>query len=180
MPFNRRDLLQGTGAATLAAMLPGTAFGATGADSAATTLLADTAETMFADYPEAAAGLGLDKGKRAALKHRLSDRGPAGKAAAASHAKTVLGKLRKIDTTALSPGMRTNVEVVQTAYQRATDGYALPYGDVATLTSGWRNSPYVVAQNVGAYLDIPQLLDVDHRIDTPGDADAYLARMIAY
>lgn len=180
MSFNRRDLLQGSGAAAMAAMLPGTAFGATGADSAATALLEKTAETIFDDYPEAAAGLGLDKGKRAALKRRLSNRGPAGKADAAHRARTVLAKLNKIDTATLSPAVRTNVEVVRTAYQRATEGYALPYGDVATLTSGWRNSPYAVAQNVGAYLDIPQLLNVDHRIDTPADADAYLARMIAY
>ena len=180
MSFNRRDLLQGSGAAAVAAMLPGTAFGATGADSAATALLEKTAETIFDDYPEAAAGLGLDKGKRAALKRRLSNRGPAGKAEAANRARTVLAKLNKLDTATLSPAVRTNVEVVRTAYQRATEGYALPYGDVATLTSGWRNSPYAVAQNVGAYLDIPQLLGVDHRIDTPADADAYLARMIAY
>ncbi|OQW78827.1 MAG: twin-arginine translocation pathway signal [Proteobacteria bacterium ST_bin14] len=180
MSFNRRDLLQGSGAAAMAAMLPGTAFGATGADSAATALLEKTAETIFDDYPEAAAGLGLDKGKRAALKSRLSNRGPAGKADATHRARTVLAKLNKIDTATLSPAVRTNVEVVRTAYQRATEGYALPYGDVATLTSGWRNSPYAVAQNVGAYLDIPQLLNVDHRIDTPADADAYLARMIAY
>lgn len=180
MSFNRRDLLQGSGAAAMAAMLPSTAFGAISADSAATALLEKTAETIFDDYPEAAAGLGLDKGKRAALKSRLSNRGPAGKADAAHRARTVLVKLNKIDTAALSPAVRTNVEVVRTAYQRATEGYALPYGDVATLTSGWRNSPYAVAQNVGAYLDIPQLLNVDHRIDTPADADAYLARMIAY
>lgn len=180
MSFNRRDLLQGSGAAAMAAMLPGTAFGATSADSAATALLEKTAETIFDDYPEAAAGLGLDKGKRAALKSRLSNRGPAGKADAAHRARTVLAKLNTLDTATLSPAVRTNVEVVRTAYQRATEGYALPYGDVATLTSGWRNSPYAVAQNVGAYLDIPQLLNVDHRIDTPADADAYLARMIAY
>lgn len=184
MSFNRRDLLQGTGLVSLAAMLPSVAMAASdavsGADSAATAILADTAETIFDSYPEAAAGLGLDKGNRARLKSRLSDRSPAGKAAAASRARMVLTKLKRIDATALSPGVQTNVEVVQTAYQCATEGYALPYGDVATLTSGWRNSPYVVAQNVGAYLDIPQLLDVDHRIDAAADADAYLARMIAY
>ena len=78
MSFNRRDLLQGTGAVTLAAMLPGQVFAATSADSAAAILLAETAETIFTDYPETAAGLGLDKGKRAALKRRLSDRGPVG------------------------------------------------------------------------------------------------------
>ena len=33
----------------------------------------------------------------------------------------------------------------------------------ATITvGGWRNTPYVVIQNVGAYLDIPRFLDSDH------------------
>lgn len=180
MTFNRRDVLQGSGAAALASILPLPGLATSGADTAAEAMLAETAETIFADYPEAAAGLGLDKGKRAPLKRRLSDRSAAGKAAAAARTREVLAKLNAIDAAALSPATRTNVEVVQTAYQQAEKGYALPYGDVATLTSGWRNSPYVVAQNVGAYLDIPQLLDLNHQIETPDDADAYLARMIAY
>ena len=180
MSFNRRDVLQGSGAAALATILPVPGLAASSADAAAEAMLAETAETIFADYPEAAAGLGLDKGKRAALKRRLSDRSPAGKAAAAKRTREVLAKLNAIDATALSSATRTNVEVVQTAYQQAATGYALPYGDVATLTSGWRNSPYVVAQNVGAYLDIPQLLDLNHQIESTDDADAYLARMIAY
>jgi uncharacterized protein (DUF885 family) len=51
----------------------------------------------------------------------------------------------------------------------------LPYGDVAV--GGWRNTPYVVIQNVGAYLDIPRFLDSDHVIETRADAEAYLARL---
>lgn len=180
MSVNRRDVLQGSGVAALAALLPTAATAASGADSAAEAVLADTAETILADYPEAAAGLGLDKGSRVALKRRLSDRSPAGRAAAANRANAVLAKLATLDTGTLSPAVRTNVEVVRTAYHYATQGFAFPYGDVATLTSGWRNSPYTVAQNVGAYLDIPQALDVDHHIDTVADADAYLARMVAY
>ena len=45
---------------------------------------------------------------------------------------------------------------------------------------GWRNTPYVVIQNVGAYLDIPRFLDSDHRIENAGDAEAYLARLQSY
>jgi uncharacterized protein (DUF885 family) len=49
----------------------------------------------------------------------------------------------------------------------------LPYGDVAV--GGWRNTPYVVIQNVGAYLDTPRFLDTDHPIENAADAEAYLA-----
>ena len=55
--------------------------------------------------------------------------------------------------------------MVRIAYATALDGFALPYGDVAV--GGWRNTPYVVIQNVGAYLDVPRFLDSDHRSRTP-------------
>ncbi|OYY79403.1 MAG: twin-arginine translocation pathway signal [Sphingomonas sp. 28-62-20] len=180
MSFNRRDLLQGASLAAIAPLVPIRALAASGPDSAATTMLAETAETILRDYPEAAAGLGLDTDKRAGLKAKLSDRSGTGKQAMASHARTILGKLKAIDPSALSPAVRTNVEVVRAAYRDAVDGYGFAYGDVATLTSGWRNSPYAVAQNVGAYLDIPQMLEVDHKVETKADAEAYLARMAAY
>ena len=54
----------------------------------------------------------------------------------------------------------------------------MPYGDVPV--GGWRITPYVVIQNVGAYLDIPRLLDAEHRIEHAADADAYLARLQSY
>ena len=60
----------------------------------------------------------------------------------------------------------------------AIDGFAQPYGDVAV--GGWRNTPYVVIQNVGAYLDVPKFLDSDHPVKTSADAEAYLARLAAY
>ncbi|HUQ98102.1 MAG TPA: DUF885 domain-containing protein, partial [Gemmatimonadaceae bacterium] len=78
----------------------------------------------------------------------------------------------------LSFAMRTSFEVVRSAYRTALEGFALPYGDVAV--GGWRNTPYVVIQNVGAYLDVPRFLDSDHRVETAADAEAYLARLQSY
>ncbi len=60
----------------------------------------------------------------------------------------------------------------------ASDGFALPYGDITV--GSWRNTPYVVIQNVGAYLDLPRFLDSDHPIENAADADAYLARLQSY
>ena len=73
---------------------------------------------------------------------------------------------------------RTSVEVVRSAYATSLEGFALPYGDVTV--GGWRNTPYVVIQNVGAYLDVPRFLDSDHRIENAADAEAYLARLQSY
>ncbi len=180
MSFNRRDLLQGASAAAILPLVSTKAFGADVATSSAAPVLAKATEQLLTYYPEGAAGLGLDKDARASLKAKLSDRSPAGQQADAARARAMLAALRKIDTAALSPSDATNVGVVRTAYERAVEGYAFRYGDVATLTSGWRNSPYAVAQNVGAYLDIPQLLQVDHKIETTADAEAYLSRMNAF
>ncbi|HEX8389682.1 MAG TPA: DUF885 family protein, partial [Sphingomonas sp.] len=51
-------------------------------------------------------------------------------------------------------------------------------GDVAV--GSYRQSPYVVIQNVGAFLDTPKLLDSDHQVNAPADAETYLLRARAY
>src|SRR5438874_1353533 len=83
-----------------------------------------------------------------------------------------------IDETGLSFSVRTSVDVVRSAYTTALEGFAFPYGDVAV--GGYRNTPYVVIQNVGAYIDTPQFLDTDHLIEHKADAEAYLARLAQY
>jgi uncharacterized protein (DUF885 family) len=80
-----------------------------------------------------------------------------------------------VDLSALTPSTRTSMEVVRSSYGSAAQGFAQPYGDVPV--GGWRNSPYVVIQNVGAYLDIPRFLDSEHQIADAADAEAYLARL---
>lgn len=179
MDLTRRDWIAGAAASTLAAALPVRAQDAFPApDRAAKATLDRIAEALLVDSPEGASGLGIDTGARAALKSRLSDRSAAGQRMVADHLKAHVETLRAIDMAALSPATRTDVDVVRTAFETALDGFALPYGDVAV--GGWRNAPYVVIQNVGAYLDVPRFLDSDHSIATKADADAYLARLDAY
>jgi uncharacterized protein (DUF885 family) len=45
---------------------------------------------------------------------------------------------------------------------------------------GWRNTPYDVIQNVGAYLDVPRFLDSEHQVKDAADADSWLARLARY
>src|SRR5205085_12483197 len=89
-----------------------------------------------------------------------------------------LARAEAIDTSALPFATRTSVEVVRSAYRTALQGFAQPYGDVAV--GGYRNTPYVVIQNVGAYIDTPQFLDTDHPIENRSDAEAYLSRLAQY
>ena len=144
----------------------------------ASALLASIGENLLTLSPESATSLGLDVGARAALRGRLSDRSAMGQARIAATLRTDLARAEAVDTAALDHATRTSIEVVKSAYRTALEGFALPYGDVAV--GGWRNTPYVVIQNVGAYLDVPRFLDTDHRIENASDAEAYLARLEGY
>jgi uncharacterized protein (DUF885 family) len=147
-------------------------------DDDARALLDELAENLLRLFPERATSLGIDTGARAALRGQLTDRSAAGQERIASQLRADLDRVNALDVSALPFATRTSVEVVRSAYATALEGFALPYGDVAV--GDWRNTPYVVIQNVGAYLDIPRFLDADHRIENAADAEAYLARLQAY
>lgn len=128
--------------------------------------------------PENATSLGIDTGEHAWLRARLSDRSAAGQARIAALLRDGLKGLDAFNAESLDPATRTSLAVVRSAFGVALDGFALPYGDVAV--GGWRNTPYAVIQNVGAYLDIPRFLDSDHPVKDAADAEGYLARLAAY
>ncbi|MDP5278322.1 DUF885 family protein [Sphingomonas sp. DG1-23] len=179
MRTTRRQLLLGTAGTLATVALPRQASALfADKDAPAEALLARTAETFLTLYPETATSLGIDKDKRAQLKHQLADRTPGGVAKIAAHLRQTLAEIGKLDAAALSPVMRTNVEVVQASYGNALEGFAFPYGDVAV--GSWRNTPYAVAQNVGAWIDVPRMLDTDHQVKTREDAEAYLDRLESY
>ncbi len=141
-------------------------------------LLDDVANQFLKLAPESATSLGIDTGARAALRSQLSDRSAAGQQALANQLRNDLQRINAFNTSSLSFATRTSFEVVKSSYSRGLEGFVLPYGDVAV--GGWRNTPYVVIQNVGAYLDIPRFLDSDHPIENAADAEAYLARLQSY
>lgn len=148
------------------------------ADDKARRLLDEIAENLLRLLPETATSLGIDTGDRAALRAQLMDRSSEGQRRIADQLRADLERARALDASNVSHEVRTTLEVVRSAYATALEGFALPYGDVPV--GGWRITPYVVIQNVGAYLDIPRFLDADHRIENASDAEAYLARMQSY
>ncbi|MGD9597982.1 MAG: DUF885 family protein [Steroidobacteraceae bacterium] len=184
MNSNRRQFIAGTGAALTA--LSSLAAGARQAHAASSAdveaLLARVADALLAEYPENATALGIDTGARAALKAKLTDRSAAGQAWIARQVAGRLAQLRAVDTASLDDATRIDLDVVRTVHETAVEGFAFPYGDVAVLNQSWswRNAPYVVAQNTGAFLEIPSLLEESHTVSTREDAEAYLARLAAY
>ena len=178
LSFSRRQALGllSAGVATIA-VSPARAFAQAPA-AQVTALLDSIGENLLALSPESATSLGIDTGARAHLRSRLSDRSQAGQDRIAATLRADLARAEAVDTSALTHSTRTSVEVVKSAYRVALDGFAQPYGDVAV--GGWRNTPYVVIQNVGAYLDVPRFLDSDHPVRNAEDAEAYLARLESY
>lgn len=173
--LTRRQTLAGLGGASLLA-LGGCKTMAVGApDLAPEALLDDIAWNLIEHKPETATGQGIDVGAKAYLRGRLGDASAAGQRALAETVRADLARARAVDTGALDPATRTSFEVVKSAYATALDGFALPYGDVAV--GGWRNTPYVVIQNAGAFLDLPRFMEAEHPVRDRFDAEAYLARL---
>jgi uncharacterized protein (DUF885 family) len=141
-------------------------------------LLDQIGESYLRFAPESATTLGVDTGALSALRSQLADRSADGQQKIATQVRQDLDRAKAFDTAGLAHATRTSVEVVRSAYATALEGFALPYGDITV--GSWRNTPYVVIQNVGAYLDTPRFLDSDHPINDSADAEAYLARLQAY
>ncbi|HYV95909.1 MAG TPA: DUF885 family protein, partial [Gemmatimonadaceae bacterium] len=179
--FSRREALAGIAAAAALPLFTGCeqrTVTAASMDADALNVLDGIADGFLALYPETATSLGLDTGAKAALRSQLTDRSLDGQKRIAGQLRADLDRLNALDTSKLSYSVRTSVDVVRSAYGTSLEGFALPYGDVAV--GNWRNTPYVVIQNVGAYLDIPRFLDSDHQIENANDAEAYLTRLQSY
>jgi uncharacterized protein (DUF885 family) len=147
-------------------------------DAGALALLDEVGDNLLRLSPEVATSLGLDTGARAALRSQLADRSTEGQQRLAQQIRSDLERVKAVDTSRLSHGVRTSIDVLRSAYATSLEGFALPYGDIPV--GGWRNTPYVVIQNVGAYLDVPRFLDSDHPVENAADAEAYIARLQSY
>lgn len=175
--MDRRTFLGSTGAAALTTALPAVAQTAAGAnDAKLRTLLDGFFYSRIDENPEGATALGLDNGERAALKSKLNDGSAAGVQADLARAKRELAELRTISPSSLSPAARLDYEVVSYQLQRSiAGGEQFTYG-----ASMGRFAPYVLTQLTGAYREVPDFLDAQHRIKDAADADAYVARVAAF
>jgi uncharacterized protein (DUF885 family) len=145
-------------------------------------VLDQATDLMVNAYPETASSAGLDSGKYAHLKSQLTDRSPEGQAQIEKDVRIALQELNEIDTSTLRPNDALDVDVVRTMFETAAQGFDFEFGDNAMLNQNWsyRPSPYAVAQNTGAFVEIPSFLDTSHKIHSTDDVAAFLARLEAY
>ena len=175
--LTRRDLLASSAATVAATALPASVR-AMQTPIATDAMLGLLAENHLRRYPADASELGIDTGARAALRGKLQDKSKAGQQAIAVGLRNDLAFMRPTEATERDPASRVHFDVIRTAYESSLRGFGFGYGEVAV--GGWRNSPYVVCQNVGAYIDMARLLTATQKLESAADADAYLARLEGY
>ena len=178
--ITRRQALSGLGATSALALTGCATTGRTGAVTQAQSmgverLLEIVGYNLLEHEPERATSLGVDTGRHYDLRSKLEDQSIAGQEAYAATLRRDLELVRSVPRDGLDSENLTNLEVVESAYEVALDGFALPYGD--TPVGNWRTAPYVVIQNVGQYLALPRFMQSDHKVENGNDADAYIERM---
>ncbi|MEP3050542.1 MAG: DUF885 domain-containing protein [Erythrobacter sp.] len=178
--ITRRQTLAGIGSVSAFALLPACSKLAVGDGGEFAALEPDAAleqigYEMLAHEPARATGLGVDTGEYAAWRGQMADASLQGRADYAATLERLRDGARAYPKDGLSADQLTGFEVVESAFSKALEGFALPYGDVAV--GSWRNAPYVVIQNVGAYIDMPRFFDSSHPLASASDADAYISRL---
>ena len=126
-------------------------------------------DERFAKNPELVTVLGLDKGKYAWAKSRLTDNSVERARESKQENASRLKRLRTFGRGQLSGADLANFDTVQFQMETIARTEPFDYGDLGR--------PYVVSQLTGAYQSVPTFLDRQHQIANKDDADAYLARL---
>jgi len=178
--IDRRQFVKASGsliaaavAATLARRVPGAQAERAPTPAGSLDALFDVfMDERLTRHPERLTSLGLDQGKYAWAKAKLSDASLAGVQEDKRQSAAQLRRLEAFDRNSVQGADRANYDTVMFQLVSAERAAPFAYGD------GVR--PYVVSQLTGAYQSLPTFLDRQHRITVKEDADAYLARLHAF
>jgi uncharacterized protein (DUF885 family) len=129
-------------------------------------------DERFAKDPELVTALGLDKGKYAWAKSRLTENSLAHARDFKHENASQLTRLKAFGRRQLSGADLANYDTVEFQMETIARTEPFDYGDLGR--------PYVVSQLTGSYQSVPTFLDRQHRIANKDDADAYLARLRAF
>lgn len=179
---SRRSFVTGLAATSAAIAAPDLALGAKtkAAKAPADALLATFADELLVLSPRTATSLGLDSGRHAALRGRLDDAGPAGRARSLAQVNSMQARIGKVSKAGLTPAQHLQLDTVSYAVARGQDGGRFVYGGGADDGFGGGAAPYVVTQQNGAVTDVPEFLNSYHPVKTAADAEAHLARVAAF
>ena len=174
--FSRREFLLSTAAATGALALQGCATVGSRTPSATARAIYDAIfEEQLRLSPETATSLGLDRGERAYLSSRLSDNSYSTRLGGFSAILNPAPRLRRVDRAALPAQERAWLDTVLWLADRVAEAQSFSYASFDGYPI-----PYPITQLTGAYQEVPDFLDSQHRIDTREDAQAYVSRLEAF
>src|SRR5581483_6211296 len=179
--LTRRQLLWGSGATGVFFGMGARLAPAAPAGGPLSEMLDKHAAQLLRESPQLATALGLDTGTHAALKRELDDESASGLAGSHARCAARLKDLESIDSKRLSPSEEFQRQAAIYANHLGIEGGQFGYGAnslVAVINEDV--TPYVVTQQTGAVNSIPDFLDSQHKIASSTDADAYLARLVAF
>jgi uncharacterized protein (DUF885 family) len=161
------------------ALTPSTeAFAQPGAEGRLAAMLDGFANDILDHSPETATSLGLDKGDRKALKSRLSDRSASAMRDDRYDCLSRLRAMKRIDRASLTGIDAIRYDAVRYAFQLGAEGGAFGYGEnTFAAAMGESATPYVVSQQTGSLVAIPEFLNSQHKIENADDCEAYLERL---
>jgi len=122
--------------------------------------------------PEQLTSLGLDKGKYAWARAKLTDASLQRVREFKQENASRLQRLRAFGRSSLAGSDLANYDTVEFQMETIARTEPFEYGDAVR--------PYVVSQLTGAYQSVPTFLDRQHQIENKEDAEAYLARLRAF
>ena len=172
--ISRRAFVMGLSAAGVASCSRSDRLALAGAEAnvGPNAIYDDVFEQMLQLEPEAATNLGLDIGARAGLKSRLTNLSVTGRNGWWAPLVEALPRLRALNPARLPLQERALLDTAIWFGERAVQRRSLPYGV--------ESAPYVITQIYGSYVGVPNFLDVQHKIETHADAQAYLDRLAAF
>jgi uncharacterized protein (DUF885 family) len=129
-------------------------------------------DERFVKDPELVTTLGLDKGKYAWAKSRLTENSLARARELKQENASQLKRLKAFGHGQLSGADLASLDTVEFQMQTIARTEPFDYGNLGR--------PYVVSQLTGAYQSVPTFLDRQHQIANKDDAEAYLARLRAF
>lgn len=181
--ITRRQTLAGLGSVSAIALLPACAASAPPPGMASGPIkglapdaaLERIAYRMLAHEPGRATGLGVDTGDYSAWRSTFGTVGEEGRSAYAATLKQLVAEVKSYPKEGLTSDQQIGFEVVETAFTRALEGMALPYGEVAV--GSWKNAPYAVIQNAGAYIDMPNFFGATQPLKEAQDIAPYMDRL---
>ncbi len=124
-------------------------------------------------HPEQLTSLGLDKGKYAWAKSKLSDESLASVRENKELNARQLQRLKAFDRGSVRGRSLADYDTVGFQMETVARSEGFQFGTGVAY-------PYVVSQLTGAYQSVPTFLDRQHRIESREDAEAYIARLRAF